>query len=189
MSRTATLFGSAHRAAYDSTGSRAAHAAAAAAIRSPGSAEGAPERSFGPGRSAASATPRETLTSRPPPGRTPAGGAIARPAASTGSTTPPCAPIPGTRNASPGAMARIAASSAGAVAPTTRPTVPPGPHVVARRATRAQSGSVGASEAGGRPDASRLPAPRAPAPPTPATAVTSRSWNSPAPGFEVRHST
>ena len=52
-------------------------------------------------------------------------------------------PNPGTRNARPGAIARIAASSAGAVAPTTSPTVPPGPQPAARRATRAQSGSAG----------------------------------------------
>ena len=42
-------------------------------------------------------------------------------------------------------MPRIAPSSAGAVAPTTSPTVPPGPHRWTRRATRAQSGSAGAS--------------------------------------------
>ena len=43
----------------------------------------------------------------------------------------------GTSKASPRAIPRIRSSSAGAVAPTTRPTVPPGPHSTARRATLA----------------------------------------------------
>ena len=77
--------------------------------------------------SAALAIPRETLTSSPPPGRPPAGPSTARPCSRTGPSAPPCAPTPGTRNARPGAIARIAASSSGAVAPTTSPTVPPGP--------------------------------------------------------------
>ena len=46
--------------------------------------------------------PRETLTSRPPPGRPPAGAPVAGPSARTGSTAPPWAPTPGTRNARPG---------------------------------------------------------------------------------------
>ena len=93
---------------------------------------------------AARAMPRDTLTSRPPPGGPPAGAAVAGPAASTGATSPPWAPTPGTRNARPGRDRRGSPpSSAGAVAPTTRPTVPPGPQPAARRATRAHSGSAG----------------------------------------------
>ena len=42
--------------------------------------------------------------------------------------SPPWAPIPGTRKPRPGATARMAGNSVGAVAPTTSPTVPPGPH-------------------------------------------------------------
>ena len=104
-----------------------------------GRCDGRPRRR----RAAARAMPRDTLTSSPPPACRPAGAAVAGPCASTGAISPPWAPTPGTRNARPGASARIAAISAGAVAPTTRPTVPPGPHVAASRATRAHSGSAG----------------------------------------------
>ena len=69
----------------------------------------------------------------------------------------------------PGAIARIARSSSGAVAPTTSPTVPPGPQPAARRAIRAWSGSCGAPVAG--------------------SASTRRPCTSPAPGFDVRHRT
>ena len=92
--------------------------------------------------------PRDTLTSSPWPGWSPAGPTDAGPCSRTGSTAPPWAPTPGTRNARPGASARIRASSSGAVAPTTRPTVPPGPQPVASRATRSWSRSAG--RVGGR---------------------------------------
>ena len=87
--------------------------------------------------------PRETLTSSPRPAAPAAGPLEAGPCASTGSIEPPCAPTPGTRNGSTGAIDRIVDSSSGAVAPTTSPTVPPGPQPVASRATRSWSRSAG----------------------------------------------
>src|SRR5829696_2354358 len=81
---------------YGSTGSFADQLRAASATRS----ERSPEARSGPPfaapldgpSSAAAAMPRETLTTNPPPGRPPAGGDVAGPAASTGSTLPPWAP-------------------------------------------------------------------------------------------------
>ena len=46
--------------------------------------------------------PRDTLTSSPRPGWPRAGATDAGPCSRTGSTAPPWAPTPGTRNASPG---------------------------------------------------------------------------------------
>ena len=70
-------------------------------------------------------------------------------------------------------MDRAARSSSGAVAPTTRPTVPPGPQLATSRATRAQSGSSGPVI---EPSASQR-------------ARTRRPWISAAPGLDVRHRT
>ena len=64
-----------------------------------------------------------------------------------------------------GTTARIAASSAGAVAPTTNPRRSAGAHPAAVRATRAYSGSAGH--------------------PRTSSETTVRSWTSPAAGFEV----
>ncbi len=65
--------------------------------------------------------------------------------------------------------ARIVASSSGAVAPTTSPTVPPGPQPVASRAIRSWSRSEGA--------------------PALSSASNPMSWTSPAPRLDVRHRT
>ena len=71
--------------------------------------------------------PRDTFTSRPPPVAGARCGASPGRAQDRLDRRRPGRRRPGTRNGRPGAIARIAASSAGAVAPTTRPTVPPGP--------------------------------------------------------------
>ena len=58
------------------------------------------------------------------------------PASTLASTSPPCAPMPGTSSGISPAIARTRASSAGYVAPTTNPSCPLLPaHCVARRAT------------------------------------------------------
>ena len=118
-------------AARVAQGGGPAHSAAAAANTldgSPGARPPAP----------APAMPRDTLTSRPPPaGRQPAAarrGAIARAPARS---SPPWAPTPGhEERRGPARSPGSRRARPGAVAPTTRPTVPPGPQPApgARRA-------------------------------------------------------
>ena len=140
-----------------STASRAAHAAAAP--------RGARRDRRGPRRrssNAARAMPRDTLTRRPATGKLPAVPAVAGPAR-TGPISPPWAPTPGTRIARPGAIARIAASSRGAVAPTDQATtVPPG--TPGRRPAR----DPGPERLGGVPGG--------------AVRAETRPWSSPRPG-------
>ena len=66
--------------------------------------------------SSANATLRLALISTPLP-------SLRSPAASVAWRSPPCAPIPGTRNQACGAAARTAAMACGKVAPTTSPTL------------------------------------------------------------------
>ena len=104
-------------------------------------------RSGGPTRARRgppSLMPRETLTSSPRPVPAPAGGGRCRAVAQdrldlAALGADPRAP--GTRGRARRRGSRTARP--GAVAPTTSPTVPPGPHVATRRATRRWSGSGG----------------------------------------------
>ena len=119
---------------------------------------------------AAPAMPRDTFTSSPPPGRPPRRRRGRRPCRENRLHVPALGADARHEERQSGSdRADRPQAHRGAVAPTTRPTVPPGPQPAARRATRAWSGSAGASVARVRVDAN--------------------PWTSPAPGFDVRHRT
>jgi len=102
---------------------------------------------------------REELTS---PTSTAASGRSASPCSTAASASPPCAPTPGTRKGISGTISRTSASSSGAVAPTTRPTLSLPFHVRERRDAlvggspeRRVRGPAGRSRPGSRCDRGR----------------------------------